>query len=173
MSKKYLLGVFDDDEKITQAVKIIRDNGVHVDDVMSPFAIHGLDEALGLKESRLHTVGFLFGATGGISMLLYMTWISTVNYPNIFGGKPFFSLPSFIPITFESTVLFAAVGMVVAFFFRAGLSAIRPKPVLDNRITNDKFVMVFDTKEKSEEELKKIHRLLGETGAIEINEKEI
>jgi len=173
MSKKYLLGVFDDDYVITKAVKTIRDKGVYVDDVMTPFAVHGLDEALGLKESRLHTVGFLFGATGGTSMLLFMTWISTVNYPNIFGGKPFFALPSFIPITFEATVLFAAVGMVVAFFFRAGLSAIRPKPVLDPRITNDKFVMVFDTEGRSEEELKNIHQLLDDSGAIEVNEKEI
>ncbi len=173
MARKYILGVFDDDHVILEAVKTIRSKGVHIDDVMTPFAVHGLDKALGLRESRLHTAGFLFGFTGGLSMLLFMTWVNTVNYPNIFGGKPYFSLPAFIPITFEATVLFASVGMVVAFFVRAGLSAIRPKPVLDKRITNDKFVMVFDTEGREGQELNNIREWLKETGAIEVNEKEI
>ena len=170
--KKFLLGVFDDEEILLKALRNIRGAGIKVNDVLSPFPIHGLDPILGIKGTKLHTAGFIFGATGAILMLLFITWITTVNYPMIIGGKPFFSLPAWIPITFEVTVLSASVGMVIAYFVRNGLSAIKQPMILDHRITDDKFVMVFDKNFHTNEQLEEIRNLLSANGASEINEKE-
>ena len=169
--KKVLYGVFDDDHILLDAVKNIRAQGVRIQEVFTPFAIHGIDEAMEHRPTGLHTAGFVFGLVGVSLMFLYMTWINTVNYPNIFGGKPFFSFPAFIPILFEVTVLSASVGMVIVYFVLNGLSPIRQKPVIDVRSSDDKFIIAFSADELSEEEKHEISTLLHENGAIEINEK--
>ena len=74
-----------------------------------------------------------------------MTWVFTRDWPIIFGGKPYFSAPAFIPITFELTVLFAAVGMVVTFYVICGMGPGIINPTLDDRITDDKFCIAFST----------------------------
>jgi Alternative complex III, ActD subunit len=171
-AKKYILGVFDDDLVLLNAVGKIREAGVKIHDVFTPFPIHGIDDVLGIKPTRLHTAGFIFGAVGVTLMFLYITWINTVNYPLIFGGKPYFALPAYIPILFEITVLSAAVGMVVAYFVRNRMSPIRQTPVMDERTTDDKFVISFEADNLSLEEKEQIRTVLNEQGAIEINEKE-
>lgn len=173
-TKKYLLGVFDDEITLLDAVKGVRAAGTRIYDVFTPFPVHGLDEAMGIRPTRLHTAGFLFGATGVLLMFLYITWINTINYPIIIGGKPYFALPAYIPVLFEITVLSASVGMVITYFVRNGLSPIRQAPVLDVRATDDKFVMAFEADElESEEALHSLKELLQNHGASEINQKEI
>lgn len=166
---KYIVGLFDDDEVLLKAVKAIRRAGVKIHDVLTPYPVHGLDGALGLKETRLHTVGFIAGALGGMSMLAFIIWINVVDYPINFGGKPFLSLPSYVPITFEVTVLSASVIMVIAFFARCGFSLIKEPMIFDERTTDDKFAMIFS---ENEVEAGKVKELLKENGAIEVKEKE-
>ncbi len=172
-NKKILYGVFDDDHVVLEAVRKIRAEGLRIQEVFSPFPIHGIDEAMEHRPTGLHTAGFVFGLVGVSLMFLYMTWINTVNYPNIFGGKPFFSLPAFVPILFEVTVLSAGVGMVIVYFVLNGLSPIRQKPVIDKRSSDDKFIITFSADDLSEEEKQEISSLLHETGALEIKEKTI
>ena len=172
-NKKILYGVFDDDHVVLEAVRKIRAEGLRIQEVFSPFPIHGIDEAMEHRPTGLHTAGFVFGLVGVSLMFLYMTWINTVNYPNIFGGKPFFSLPAFVPILFEVTVLSAGVGMVIVYFVLNGLSPIRQKPVIDKRSSDDKFIITFSAHDLSEEEKQEISSLLHETGALEIKEKTI
>jgi hypothetical protein len=172
-AKRYLLGVFDDERVLLKAVKGVRASGARIHDVYTPFPVHGLDDAMGLRHTRLHTAGFLFGATGVLLMFLYITWINTVNYPIIVGGKPYFALPAYVPVLFEVTVLCASVGMVIVYFVRNGLTPIRQEPVLDPRITDDKFVMAFDANKLTDDEMGKLKGLLEQEGAIEVNEKEI
>lgn len=171
--KKFLYGVFDDDMVVLEAVKQIRKAGVRIHDVMSPFPIHGIDDALGIKPTKLHTAGFIFGATGVLLMFLYITWINTINYPIIVGGKPFFALPAYIPILFEVTVLSASVGMVIAYFVRNGMSPIRQAEILDKRITDDKFVISFEADDFSGSDVGELTELLVSNGALEVNEKEL
>lgn len=171
-TKKYLLGIFDDELTLMKAVKGVRASGAKIYDVYTPFPVHGLDDAMGLRHTRLHTAGFLFGATGVLLMFLYITWINTVNYPIIVGGKPYFALPAYIPVLFEITVLSAAVGMVITYFVRNGLSPIRQAPVLDPRATDHKFIVAFDAEEVAAD-VDQLKNLLHEHGASEINEKEI
>src|SRR5210317_327679 len=131
MSKNILFGLYDDDEILVDAVKAAKSKHLDIMDVFTPFPVHGLDDVLGLEESRLHIAGFIYGALGTLTAFLGMTWIFTSDWPIIFGGKPYWSVPSFIPITFEMTVLFASIGMVVSFYTVCGLSPARPTLRLD------------------------------------------
>ena len=144
---KYLLGLYDDEEPLLDAIHKIKDSGIEIHDVMCPFPVHGLDDALDARETKLHNAGFLFGATGTLFALLAMSGISVLNWPNNFGGKPFFSLPSWIPISFELTVLFSAVGMTIVYYLRNGLSVFKDIEPLEPRTTSDRFAIVFDVSE--------------------------
>ena len=107
------------DDIIRAAVKVA-EAGYKKWDVNTPYPVHGMDKAMGLKPSKLGYVTLLFGLTGTASALLLMWFTLSVDYPIVIGGKPFFALPAFIPVTFELTVLLATLSTVIAmlaFFF--------------------------------------------------------
>src|SRR6478736_6020515 len=114
--KHFVTGVFDDEDVLLKAVKKVRGSGIKIHEVFSPFPVHGLDEELGYKRSRLPIAAFLFGMTGTSLALLMQIWMLGYDWPMIIGGKNHASLPPFIPVTFEFTVLLAAFGMVGTFF---------------------------------------------------------
>src|ERR1700753_1241162 len=109
--KKFVVGCFDDEEVLFTAVKNVRKAGYKLHDVYTPMPIHGLDHAMGLRETSLHTAGFIYGITGTTTALGCIGWIIVQHCPWNIGGKPHFALPAWMPIAFELTVLFAAVGM--------------------------------------------------------------
>src|ERR1700753_3971717 len=109
--KKFVVGCFDDEAVLFPAVKKVRMSGYKIHDVYTPFAVQGLDHALGLRETSLHTAGFIYGITATSAPLGGISYVLTYDWPINFGGKPHFALPAWIPIIFELTVLFAAVGM--------------------------------------------------------------
>ncbi len=172
-NKEVLFGLYDDEEILLNAVKEARNQHLDIMDVFSPFAVHGLDPVLGLKESRLHIVGFIYGAIGLITAFLFMSWVFTRDWPIIFGGKPYWSVPAFIPVIFEVTVLFASIGMVVTYYAINGLGPGVTNPVLDERITDDKFCIAFDIKNVNEDTVESYKNLLSTTGASEIRTKTI
>jgi membrane protein implicated in regulation of membrane protease activity len=158
---------FDDEVPLLQAVKILRESKEIITDVLSPFPVHGLDEALSIKRSRIPVVGFIFGALGAILAFGFQAWVFTVSYPLIIGGKPFFSVPTFIPITFEVTVLFAGLSMVAALLIRSRLKPdISFKPV-DERITDDRFVILVDAADEKTT-LNRVKSLLSGIHTLEI-----
>lgn len=165
--KKFAVGCYDDEAVLFPAVETVRNSGYKLHDVYTPFPVHGLDKALGHKETDLHVAGFIYGITGTCTALGFMSWISISNWPINFGGKPQFSLPAFIPMTFETTVLFAAVGMVLTFCY---LNQIMPgvkKHIFHPRQTDDLFVIALEINEQtSEEEVKDFFK---STGAQEIS----
>jgi hypothetical protein len=173
LNKKVLYGLYLDEEILLDAVREIREDGKEIWDVFTPFPVHGLDPVLGLKESRIHIAGFVYGLIGTLTAFGFMTFVFTRDWPIIFGGKPYFSVPSFIPITFEFTVLMAAVGMVVTFYMVCGLGPGVTNPYLDPRITDDRFCIAFDVTGKSEEEIEELKVLLSKTNADETNIKDI
>ncbi len=172
--KRYLLGLFDDDEVLLNAVDSIRSQNIAIHDVVTPFAVHGLDERLGLKYSRLHIGGFWIGLTGTAIAFSFMTWVFTANWPLVFGGKPHFSFPAFIPIIFEFTVLSASIGMTFAFLMRSHLYPGRFREPLDPRTTSHLFGMVFKLNDNTtQDEKDHLSLLLREAGAVEIKEREM
>ena len=173
MSKeKIIYGLYDDDDVILDAVKSIREKGHHVDEVYSPFPIHGLDHAMGLKHSRIAITSFIYGCIGASCALLMFWYMMIYDWPMIIGGKPNFTfyhnLPSFVPIMFECTVLFAAHLMSITYLFRNKLYPGSDSKSPDPRTTDDKFLMEIEVN-NNEDELKKI---LRETGTSEIKEKD-
>jgi len=163
-------GLYNDEEDLLRAVKVAKDNHLEIMDVYTPFPVHGLDPILGLEESRLHIAGFVYGMLGTLTAFLGMTWIFTKDWPVIFGGKPYWSVPAFIPITFELTVLFAAIGMTVTFYTVCGMGPGVTNPTLDDRITDDKFCIAFDDSEANPEDVKSFFK---QTGAAEVHAKTI
>ena len=169
-TKDIIYGLYSDEVDLLEAVKVANSKHLEIMEVFSPFPVHGLDPLLGFEESRLHIGGFVYGAIGTLTAFLGMTWIFTKDWPVIFGGKPYWAVPSFIPITFELTVLFASIGMVVTFYIVNGLGPGITIPILDNRITDDKFCIAFD---KSQVDSSAAESFLKETGAEEVNSKTI
>ena len=120
-----IYGIFDDEEILLSSVKEIRSNNIEIKEVYSPFPIHGLDKALGLKETRMGITAFIYGCIGllfgGILIYYIMIW----NWPQNIGGKPnttfYHNVPAFVPILFECTVLFAAHLMSITYLIRCGL----------------------------------------------------
>ena len=149
--KKFVVGNFDDEAVLFPAVKKVRRAGYKIHDVFTPFPIHGLDHTMGLRDTSLHTAGFIFGIAGTSTAVGFITWALTVDWQINFGGKPFFSLPAWIPITFELTVLFAAVGMVLTFCYLCQLAPFVKKDHFNPRSTDDTFVMALECTDKTNE----------------------
>lgn len=168
--KNFLTGVFEDDGVLMDAVKKVREGGVKIYEVFTPFPVHGLDHALGYKKTRLPIAAFLFGMLGTTLGLTMQYWMHGYDWPMIIGGKNFASLPPFIPVTFELTVLLSALGMVGTFMAVSDLKPYKKPRIFDIRITDDKHVMAIDlaSNDKSKEEIEKI---LSDAGASEVNEK--
>jgi hypothetical protein len=170
VNKNFLVGVFEDEDVLLNAVKKIRTGGVKIHEVYSPFPVHGLDEALGYKRSRLPIAAFIFGLTGTSLALLMQFWMLGYDWPMIIGGKDHASLPPFIPVIFEFTVLLSALGMVATFMIVSDMKPYGWPRQFDIRSTEDKHVMAVDlgVNSKSKDE---IARLLKEVGASEVNTK--
>ena len=109
-----ILAQFDSANDLYHAAEKLRDNGYKEFDCHSPFPIHGMDEAMGLKRSPLGYIVFVIGALGLIGIMTLMWWTSAVDYPLVISGKPFFSYPAFVPITFALTVLTSAIGATIS-----------------------------------------------------------
>lgn len=166
-NRNYISIYFDDEVPLLQAVRKLRESNEIITDVLSPFPVHGLDEALSIKRSRIPVVGFIFGAIGAILAFGFQAWVFTVSYPLIIGGKPFFAAPAFIPITFEVTVLFAGLSMVAAMLIRSKLKPdIRFVPV-DKRITDDRFVILVEAAD-AKTTLERVTSVLSGIQTIEI-----
>ena len=166
----YIVGVYGDDDITLKAVKSIREAGVRIHEVFSPFPIHGIDEALGYKRSRLTKAAFIFGVLGFGLALLMQYWMMGYDWQMIIGGKDFASLPPFIPVTFELTVLLSALGMVATFLVVSDLKPHKKPRIFDIRITDDKHIIAIDLADNklTKEEISKI---VSQTGAEEVNEK--
>lgn len=165
--KKFAVACYDTEDTLFPAVDKVRHSGYKLHDVYTPFPVHGLDVAMGLKETDLHVAGFIFGLTGTSTAVGFMSWIFTSDWPINFGGKPNWSLPAFMPIVFELTVLFAAVGMVLTYCY---LNQIMPgvkKHIFHPRQTDDYFVLVLELNDHSSEQ--EALAFLGTTGAVETN----
>ncbi|MDH4460479.1 MAG: DUF3341 domain-containing protein [Spirosomataceae bacterium] len=170
-AEKYLVGVYDDEDEVLHAVSEVKENGVKIEEVFTPFPIHGLDKALGHPRTRIPIAAFLFGLTGLTCAQFLINYTMVFDWPIIIGGKDFFSLPDWIPISFEGTVLFTAFGMVFTFLASNSLWPGKEPKTFDLRSTDDKFIMAVNmaNNKKSEAE---IEAILKASGAIEVNVKQ-
>lgn len=169
--------MYDDDEVLKDGAKKLVSKGVKINEVFSPFPIHGIDPIIGVKQTRLGIMAFLYGLTGLTVATLGMRYFMVVDWPMNIGGKPNFSylqnMLAFVPITFEFTVLCAAHGMAITYLLLnktlPGMPAQNPDP----RTTDDKFVMEIRLNENPSMSEGDLDAIIKETGFIEIDKKDI
>ncbi|MDP4595631.1 MAG: DUF3341 domain-containing protein [Crocinitomicaceae bacterium] len=177
MSDKVLYVMYDDDEVLKNSAKQLVAKGVKINEVFSPFPIHGIDPIIGVKNTRLGIMAFLYGLTGLTLATVGMRFFMIVDWPMNIGGKPNFSylenMLAFVPISFEFTVMCAAHGMAITYLLRnktlPGMPAQNPDP----RTTDDKFVMEIRLSENHNVTEAELDGMLQEIGYLELDKKEI
>jgi hypothetical protein len=177
MSEKVMYAMYDDDEVLKDGAKKLVAKGVKINEVFSPFPIHGIDPIIGVKNTRLGIMAFIYGITGTMLATIGMRYFMVVDWPMNIGGKPNFSyldnMLAFVPITFEFTVLCAAHGMAITYLLRnktlPGMPAQNPDP----RTTDDKFVIEVRTGDNSQFSAEELQGMLKETGLIELDQKDV
>jgi hypothetical protein len=167
---KYILGHFADPDDMMHGIDKLQENNISVYDVFTPMPIHGIEDKLGIRRSRLGKAAFGFGISGTITAISMITYMLVIDWPMNIGGKPNFAFPDFVPIMFELTVLLAAFGMVGTYFFVNHLAPGRAPRVMDLRATNDRFVVAIDAKANPYHD--KIDDILKEAGAVEVKHNE-
>ena len=168
-SKKTYYALYNDDDVLLSAVKKIRESKIDIEEIYTPFPVHGLDKVMGLKPTRIAIAAFLYGCIGITVATLMMYYIMIVDWPQNIGGKPSFSylenMPAFVPIMFEMTVFHAAHLMVITFYLRSRMWPLKKAENPDPRTTDDHFLIELSS-DKTEATLKKF---LKQTGTVEIN----
>jgi hypothetical protein len=162
-------GHFTDELDLLDAVKELQGKGIKIADVRTPFPVHGLDSVLKLSRSRLPKVAFIAGVIGATLGLLFQIWVSTEGWPLIIGGKPHNALPSFIPVTFELTILFSAFAMGFAFLMRSKLGPGKIPVILDEDVTDDHFQIILSGKNNKVNEIE-LADALKATGALNVKQ---
>ncbi len=148
-----VVGFFENPQAVIDATKKIRAANYESFDCFTPYPIHGLDQAQGLKRSPLPFITMGAGLTGFMCAVLLQYWTSVVDWPVNIGGKPMWSWPAFVPVFFELTVLFAGLCTVGGMFLLNGLPNTKKKS-FDPSITRDRFAIMIDAPvRKSQEDL--------------------
>ena len=168
MSNKVIHALYNDDDVLMDAVKQTRLAHHHIEEVYTPFPVHGLDRAMGLAPTRLAICAFLYGLTGLSFGTFMMNFVMIQDWPQDIGGKPSFSyiqnMPAFVPVMFEETVFFAAHLMVITFYMRSKLWPFKQAENPDVRTTDDHFLMEVAVKNNESE----LAAFLQSTGAVEV-----
>jgi ABC-type dipeptide/oligopeptide/nickel transport system permease component len=143
MNKKYILGVFKDEESLVSAFEKVRKTGVLPVEVYTPYPVHEILEGMGNK-TRITTAAFFFGLFAAIGVLSFMTYAAVIDWPLNYGGKPFNAFPSFIVVTIVTTILSITILTLFTFSARAKIFPGKIPKIIHERATDDRFVMVID-----------------------------
>ena len=169
-----LLAEFDSPHQLVEAVENVRDQGFSKWDVHTPFPIHGMDGAMGIRGSRLPFIVLIGGLTGLALATLLQWWTNAVDYPFLISGKPMFGLPAAFPVMFELTILLSAFA---TFFGMWGLNKL-PKwhnPLFNNdrfrRATQDRFFIAIEAGDPKFD-LEKTREMLMSLGSTAVEEVE-
>ncbi len=168
-TSKVIHALYTDDDVLMAAVKAVKAQRYHIEEVYTPFPVHGLDKAMGLAPTKIAIASFMYGCVGLTVAILMMNFIMIEDWPQNIGGKPSFSyienMPAFVPIMFELTVFFAAHLMVITFYLRSSMWPFKNAENPDPRTTDDHFLMEIAVNGNEKE----LESLLADTGAVEIN----
>lgn len=167
-----LLAEFGDPTSLTAAARRVRDAGYRRIDAFTPFPIEELTEAIGFRDRRLPLIVLLGGLTGTLAGLGLEAWVSAVAYPLNVGGRPYLSWPAFIPVAFETTILFAALSAVIGMLALNGL----PMPYHPAfnaprfaMVSRDRFFLLVEATDPKFDQIQ-TKKLLGELNAREVTE---
>ena len=168
-SSKFIYALYNDDDVLMSAVKAVKAEKHYIEEIYTPFPVHGLDKAMGLAPTRIAIAAFLYGCFGLAVATAMMNFIMIEDWPQNIGGKPSFSyienMPAFVPIMFELTVFFAAHLMVITFYLRSRMWPFKKAENPDPRTTDDHFLMEIPIQDNE----KQLKTLLAKTGAVELH----
>ncbi len=170
MAKKRVIGgiagIFLDESTTIKAATQVREAGFVKFEAITPYPVHGMEEACGIKRSPIPYVTFGAGVVGLASGVALTYYTSAVDWAINIGGKPMFSLPAFVPIMFELTILFAALSSVGAFFYLCGIPKVDP-PIIDKDLSCHKFA-VFIPENDVAYNAERIEKMMKDLGAVEV-----
>ena len=168
-SIKTFHALYNDDDVLLSAVKKIKEKHYDIEEIYTPFPVHGLDKVMGLEPTRLAITAFIYGCIGITVATLMMNYIMIADWPQNIGGKPSFSylenMPAFVPIMFEMTVFFAAHLMVITFYMRSKLWPFKKAENPNPFTTDDKFLVEIELHDNEKE----LEKLLKKSGAIDVS----
>jgi len=144
MSQRIFMGIFEHEDDILGAARAVRQRGWRVVDIYAPYAVHGLDKAAGFAPSRLPWICFALAVIGATFKIWFEYWTTAVSWPLNVSGKPWDSLPAFIPVTFEVMVLTAGIGTTLAFLIAVGLRPGKEAKLPHPRVTDDRFALLIE-----------------------------
>ncbi len=170
LQNNWITATFEYEDDLLGATREVRKQGLKIVDAFTPYAVHGLDKAMGLKPSRLTWVCFLCGLTGALIALTFQHWTAAVNWPLDVGGKPWNALPSDVPVIFELMVLLAGFGSVFALFGVSQLFPGKTAKMPSMEVTNDRFVLVIDDAE-TDYDAASVRRLLDKYHVLNVQER--
>jgi hypothetical protein len=171
MTRTYKIGIFDDEGKFISSIRALKEQKLEIFDVFTPYPVHDVFHLL-KRKSRLPTAAYFFGLFGIVATLGFLYFTSVVNWPLVYGGKPFNSFPSFIVVTIVVTILTVTLASLALFSARSKLFPGRDNTIFDLRATDDKFVIVVDTNSPDVTVARKAGDIMNELGAMEIIDRE-
>ncbi len=170
--QKSIIGIYKNETLVAPAINQLREEGVEVKDVFTPFPVIEIIEAMKLKTTFPY-FAFAFGLIGFSLSFLFLYWTSVVDYPLNIGGKPNLSL-SFVIILFVMVINVTVVGSLLAFFIREKKGPGSKAKYVSDGVNDDKFVVLIDKTDKmTVDETNKISDILKNSGAVEVQEKEL
>ncbi|HEX9795183.1 MAG TPA: DUF3341 domain-containing protein [Planctomycetota bacterium] len=165
MTRRIHVALFADEAQFLAAARTCRERGLALLDAFTPYPVHGIDVLLDVRPSRLPWVCLAGGATGLAAALLFQYWSSITDWPLNVGGKPFDSLPAFLPVAFETTVLFAGLVTAAALWLRSSLLPGRkPRRELPGTL-DDRFALLVAHKDAAND-FAETRALLESLGAV-------
>ena len=175
-SNKVIHAIYNDDDILMDAVKQTRKAHHHIEEVFTPFPVHGLDPIIGVKRTRLAITSFMYATTGTL-LAIFGTWYFMIHdWPMNIGGKPNFTwienAPAFVPVIFEFSVFCGAHGMAITYLLRNGTLPGMPASNPDPRTTDDKFVMEIVTEDNHGFSVSELEEKIRGTQVYELSIKD-
>lgn len=170
MSRRLFLATFEREDDILGATRAARDFGFRIVDVYTPYPVHGMEQAMALAPSKLPWVCFALGVLGASLKVWFEYWTTWIAWPINVGGKPWDSLPAFVPVTFEVMVLLAGVSTVIAFLFVCRLFPGRKLVLPAHGVTDDRFLLVLEETDATFDS-RRVARLFREFNALRVEER--
>jgi hypothetical protein len=171
MNMGFKIGIFDDEEKFISSIKSLQEKDFTIHDVFTPYPVHEVFHLL-KRKSRLPVAAYFMGLSAILATLAFLYYTAVIDWPVVYGGKPFNSFPSFIVITIVLTILTVTIGSLAVFSARSKLLPGRDNTIFDHRATDDKFVIVVYTGKLDRSTADNAGNIMKELGAIEIIDKD-
>ncbi|PJB14994.1 MAG: hypothetical protein CO118_05710 [Flavobacteriales bacterium CG_4_9_14_3_um_filter_32_8] len=169
-SKKFILGIFKEEDLMIKAIKKIREKEIKIEEVFMPYPVHGIEDIAGLHKTRLMGAAVLFGIFGTALVFYFLYWVTVESYPLIYGGKPLYTLPSHVVITFVLMINITSGLSVISFFIANKFYPGKKADLIHPGVVDDTFVVAIN-KPEAEDEVQIIMNIFSTNGATEVTEK--